>query len=49
MGRHQIWGDTVLVAPREVAFVDDNPGDWTLHCHVMDHHTAGLMTVLRVA
>ncbi len=49
---HQVWGDTVLVAPREVvevAFVADNPGDWMLHCHVMDHQTAGLMTVLRVA
>jgi FtsP/CotA-like multicopper oxidase with cupredoxin domain len=49
---HQVWGDTVLVAPHEVvevAFVADNPGDWMLHCHVMDHQTAGLMTVLRVA
>lgn len=49
---YQVWGDTVLVAPREVvevAFVADNPGDWMLHCHVMDHQTAGLMTVLRVA
>jgi len=49
---HQVWADTVLVAPREVvevAFVADNPGDWMLHCHVMDHQTAGLMTVLRVA
>jgi FtsP/CotA-like multicopper oxidase with cupredoxin domain len=47
-----IWGDTVLVPPRErisVAFVADNPGDWMLHCHVMDHQVAGLMTVLRVA
>ena len=49
---HGVWGDTVLIAPREVvevAFVADNPGDWMLHCHVMDHQTAGLMTVLRVA
>ncbi len=49
---HQVWGDTVLVAPHEVvevAFVADNPGEWMLHCHVMDHQTAGLMTVLRVA
>ena len=46
------WADTVLVSPQEtvdVAFVADNPGDWMLHCHVMDHQTAGLMTVLRVA
>ncbi|WP_245258130.1 multicopper oxidase family protein [Afipia sp. 1NLS2] len=49
---HNLWGDTVLVSPREtveVAFVADNPGEWMLHCHVMDHQVAGLMTVLRVA
>jgi FtsP/CotA-like multicopper oxidase with cupredoxin domain len=46
------WGDTVLVPPKEtvdIAFVADNPGDWMLHCHVMDHQMSGLMTVLRVA
>ncbi len=49
---HNEWGDTVLVQPRQtvrVAFVADNPGDWMLHCHVMDHQTGGLMTVIRVA
>jgi FtsP/CotA-like multicopper oxidase with cupredoxin domain len=48
---HNIWGDTVLVRPREtveVAFVADNPGNWLFHCHVMDHQMAGLMTVIRV-
>jgi FtsP/CotA-like multicopper oxidase with cupredoxin domain len=48
----RIWGDTVLVPPREtidVAFVADSPGDWMLHCHVTDHQMAGLMTVLRIA
>jgi FtsP/CotA-like multicopper oxidase with cupredoxin domain len=47
-----IWRDTVLVPPRErmtIAFVADNPGDWMLHCHVMDHQVSGMMTVLRVA
>jgi FtsP/CotA-like multicopper oxidase with cupredoxin domain len=46
------WADTVLLEPKEtvdVAFVADNPGDWMLHCHVIDHQTAGLMTVLRIA
>lgn len=46
------WNDTILFAPKdtvECAFVADNPGDWMLHCHVMDHQTAGLMTVLRIA
>ena len=45
------WADTVLVEPKQtvdVAFVADNPGDWMLHCHVTDHQTAGLMTVLRI-
>ena len=49
---HRVWADTVLVPPREtveIAFVADNPGDWMLHCHVMDHQVSGMMTVLRVA
>jgi FtsP/CotA-like multicopper oxidase with cupredoxin domain len=49
---HGVWGDTVLVRPRErvrVAFVADNPGDWMLHCHVMEHQVGGLMTIIRVA
>ena len=49
---HDEWGDTVLVSPRErvrVAFVADNPGDWMLHCHVMEHQIGGLMTTLRVS
>ena len=49
---HDVWGDTVLVRPRErvrVAFVADNPGDWMLHCHVMEHQVGGLMTIIRVA
>jgi FtsP/CotA-like multicopper oxidase with cupredoxin domain len=50
--RHDEWGDTVLVRPREhvrVAFAADNPGDWMLHCHVMEHQVGGLMTTIRVA
>ncbi|HET6159943.1 MAG TPA: multicopper oxidase family protein [Dongiaceae bacterium] len=46
------WSDTVLIPPKQsvdIAFVADNPGNWMLHCHVMDHQMAGLMTVLRVA
>ena len=48
---HDEWGDTVLVRPREqvrVAFVADNPGDWMLHCHIMEHQIGGLMTTIRV-
>lgn len=45
------WQDTVLLAPADVlecAFVADNPGNWMLHCHVIDHSMTGLMTVFRV-
>jgi len=45
------WGDTVLLDPRtraEIAFVADNPGDWMLHCHVLEHQTSGMMAVVRV-
>jgi FtsP/CotA-like multicopper oxidase with cupredoxin domain len=46
------WGDTVLLAPKDTvdcAFVADNPGDWMVHCHVMDHQVSGLMAVLRIS
>ena len=49
---HHLWGDTVLISPREaveIAFVADNPGDWMIHCHVMDHQVSGLMGILRIA
>ena len=49
---HQEWQDTVLMAPDErvdVALVADNPGDWMLHCHILEHQDGGLMTVARVA
>jgi FtsP/CotA-like multicopper oxidase with cupredoxin domain len=45
-------GDTVLVDPRsrvEIAFVADNPGDWMLHCHVLEHQATGMMATVRVA
>lgn len=50
--RHREWLDTVLVAPREtteIAFVADNPGDWMLHCHILEHQAGGMMSALRVA
>ena len=45
-------GDTVLLDPdsrAEIAFVADNPGDWMLHCHVLEHQATGMMAVVRVA
>src|SRR5687767_10808437 len=44
--------DTVLLDPdsrAEIAFVADNPGDWMLHCHVLEHQAAGMMATVRVA
>jgi FtsP/CotA-like multicopper oxidase with cupredoxin domain len=46
------WGDTVLLDPKsraEIALVADNPGDWMLHCHVLEHQATGMMAVVRVA
>ncbi|MEX2649370.1 MAG: multicopper oxidase family protein [Alphaproteobacteria bacterium] len=45
------WQDTVLIPPREtadIAFVADNPGDWMIHCHILEHQAGGMMAVLRV-
>lgn len=50
--RHREWLDTVLLDPRtraEIAFVADNPGDWMLHCHVLEHQATGMMALVRVA
>lgn len=47
----EIWTDTVLLAPDEqveTIFVADNPGDWLLHCHILEHHEAGMGAVVRV-
>ncbi len=44
--------DTVLLdahATTEIAFTADNPGDWVLHCHVIEHQKTGLSAYIRVA
>jgi len=49
--QYREWRDTVLTAPKErveVAFVADNPGDWMLHCHILDHQAGGMMATVRV-
>jgi len=46
------WADTVLLDPRsraEIALVADNPGNWMLHCHVLEHQATGMMALVRVA
>ncbi|MFD1344116.1 multicopper oxidase family protein [Litorisediminicola beolgyonensis] len=45
------WRDTLLMErgeTAEIAFVADNPGDWLLHCHMLEHSAGGMMTWLRV-
>ena len=46
------WRDTVSLDPMqrvEVAFVADNPGKWLLHCHMLEHIAAGMITRYQVA
>ena len=51
-GRPGPLRDTVLIdrnETAEIAFVADNPGDWLLHCHMLEHADAGMRTWMRVA
>jgi len=44
--------DTYLIQPDEkvqLGFVADNPGDWLLHCHIIEHQKTGMTSYLRVA
>jgi FtsP/CotA-like multicopper oxidase with cupredoxin domain len=46
------WRDTLLVQPgetRQIVFCADNPGSWLLHCHMLGHAAAGMMTWFRVS
>ena len=45
------WRDTVLIHAREtvdVGLVPLDAGDWMLHCHILEHAEAGMMTTVRV-
>jgi FtsP/CotA-like multicopper oxidase with cupredoxin domain len=44
--------DTVLVLPNErvtVGLVAGNPGNWMIHCHVIEHQETGMMGWFRVS
>ena len=30
-------------------FVADNPGLWLFHCHMLEHHTAGMGGVIAIS
>ncbi|MDB4223830.1 multicopper oxidase family protein [Granulosicoccus sp.] len=47
-----LWVDSPLLMPKqkmEFAFVADNPGDWLFHCHALEHHAAGLGSLVRIS
>ena len=46
------YADTVLLDPdsrAEIALVADNPGNWMLHCHVLEHQASGMSAFVRVS
>jgi FtsP/CotA-like multicopper oxidase with cupredoxin domain len=46
------WEDTVNVPPlgrARIAWLpDDRPGEWMYHCHILEHHAAGMMAHFEV-
>lgn len=43
--------DTILLnrgETRRIAFTADNPGDWLIHCHMLEHAAAGMTSWFRV-
>lgn len=45
----ETWKDTINVpAGRyvDIAFRYKNPGDWMLHCHILDHEDGGMMMMI---
>ncbi|MBR9885988.1 MAG: multicopper oxidase domain-containing protein, partial [Oceanospirillales bacterium] len=46
-----IWHDTVVMAGGErtrIRFRADKPGSWLLHCHMIEHQAAGMVSWIRV-
>jgi len=40
------WKDTVNLKPRskvKIAWMPDRPGTWMYHCHILEHHEAGMV------
>lgn len=47
----EMWKDTFAVPAGQfvdIAFTYTNPGDWMLHCHIIDHEDNGMMTIVKV-
>ncbi len=48
----EIWRDTVLLNRQEkgsMKFLADNPGKWLIHCHMVEHMAAGMVTWFEVS
>ena len=46
-----IWRDTALLNRGETTslrFIADNPGQWLIHCHMLEHQAAGMKTWFEV-
>ena len=49
---YRAWKDTINLPPKskvKIAWVPDNrPGQWMYHCHILEHHAAGMMAHFEV-
>ena len=49
---YKAWKDTYNVTPKskiKIAWMPDNrPGNWMYHCHILEHHSAGMMAHFEV-
>jgi FtsP/CotA-like multicopper oxidase with cupredoxin domain len=49
---YKAWKDTYNLKPRskvKIAWIPDNrPGRWMYHCHILEHHKAGMMAHFEV-
>ena len=49
---YMAWKDTVNLTPKskiKIAWMPDNrPGTWMYHCHILEHHAAGMMATFDV-
>jgi FtsP/CotA-like multicopper oxidase with cupredoxin domain len=49
---YRAWKDTYNLKPRstiKIAWMPDNrPGTWMYHCHIIEHHAAGMMATFDV-
>ncbi|HET6528539.1 MAG TPA: multicopper oxidase family protein [Balneolaceae bacterium] len=49
---YRAWKDTINLPPKstiKIAWMPDNrPGRWMYHCHILEHHAAGMMAHFEV-